>query len=153
VSLASALLRGAGAGTLAALALALFLLVLAPKERVVSSTTIYEVTNQLARGGVTVVRPATVNESVFDHPFRSLGTAGLAVSAGLAAGVTMAALDRRFGWWWAWLLIGAAASAAVVAGTVSSSMRVAVAWLGFWLVLALSWVWSGRSAALSAARP
>jgi hypothetical protein len=64
VSLRSELLRGAGAGTLAALALALFLLVLAPKDRVVSSTTTYEVTDQLARDGVTVVRPATVNESV-----------------------------------------------------------------------------------------
>ena len=118
-----------------------------------SRTPTYEVTDELARAGVTVVRPATVNESVFDHRFRSLGTAGLAVSAGLAAGMAMAVLDRRFGSWWAWLLIGGAASAAVVAGTGSSSMRLAVAWLVFWSALAVSWVWSGRSAAPSAARP
>ena len=149
----AALLRGATAGTLAALALAVVLLVLAPAGPTASRSAVDAVNRRLAGDGITVVEPPTVDESVFANPGHAAAVAGSALLAGLAAGLAVAALDRRAGRWWLWLSLGAAVTAvgALAAGGVSA--RSAGAWAAFWSVLALSWWWSGRSTAPSPVRP
>ena len=156
----ASLVRGATAGTLAALLVAMVWIMTAPTERRASTSAISAADRHLAESGITVVRPPTVDESILDHPSRALIIAGVSLAIGVVAGAALSAFDRGSATrgsanrgsvnrgsanWPVWLAL-------MAVPTLGLSLFITPAWRGvacwgaLWVPLGVSSWWSDRSA-------
>ena len=145
-----AIVRGATAGCVGALALAAVLVVVQPRTAAQRRTDA-----SLARSGVVVVSPASNSGRPFEDPGSALSLAGLALLYGVVAGVALAAAAERVGRRRALpslALGGCAVAVAVLAAVGRFTGRDAGAQVAFWVVAA-SWSWWAGRAVSRAASP
>lgn len=140
-----ALVRGAIAGTLAALLLAMVWILTTPTERQATANDISAADRGLAAAGITVVTPPTVNESVLDHPSRALTIAGVSLAVGVFAGAALAGFDNGRGNWPVWLVLLAVPTLGLAMLFVHPTWRGVACWGALWVPLGVSSWWSGRS--------
>ncbi len=141
-----ALVRGATAGTLAALLLAMAWIFTTPTERRVNASDISAADRRLAAAGITVVTPPTVNESVLDNPSRAFTIAGVSLAIGVIAGAAVAGFDNGRGNWPVWLVLMAVPTLGLAMLFVHPTWRGVACWGALWAPLGVSSWWSGRSA-------
>jgi hypothetical protein len=138
-----ALVRGATAGCVGALALAAILVVVQPQTAAQRRTD-----RSLARSGVVVVAPASNGGRPFEDPGSALSLAGLALLYGVAAGVVLAGATERSGRRSALpvlAVVGCAVAIGVLAAAGRFTGRDVGAQVAFWVVAAASLWWAGRS--------
>jgi hypothetical protein len=145
-----ALVRGATAGCVGALALAAILVVAQPRTAAQRRTD-----RSLARSGVVVVAPASNSGRPFDDPGSALALAGWALAYGVAAGVSLAGASERAGRVVALPLLalgGCVVAVAVLAAAGRFTARDVGAQVAFWAVAA-AWLWWAGRAVSRAASP
>jgi hypothetical protein len=143
-----ALVRGATAGCVGALALAAVLVVVQPRTAAQRRTD-----RSLARSGIVVVAPASNSGRPFEDPGSALALAGLALLYGVAAGVALGAASERLGGRArssVLAAVGCAIAVAVFAAAGRFTARDVGAQLAFWAVAAAWLWWAGRTVSRAA---
>jgi len=141
-----ALVRGATAGTLAALLLAMVWILTTPTERRATAHDISVADRNLAAAGITVVAPPSVNESVLDNPSRALTIAGVSLAIGVLAGAALSGFDNGKGNWPVWMAMMAVPTLGLAMLFVHPTWRGMACWGAVWVPLGVSSWWTGRSA-------